>query len=191
MKKTCPHCGSSFFTPRRKTIFCNKDCYGASRQGKERPELSAKLDEQIEMIPIAGCWIWMGCVSEDGHGTRRRNGRGIGVHRIAYCEHHGISIESIDGLVVRHKCDNPPCINPNHLELGTHSDNMRDRVERDRTAYGERAGGCKLNAAQIAEIRTAYVYGSKEFGGGALGKRYGVSAAHIWMIVNNQTRLKG
>ncbi|NIC05759.1 HNH endonuclease [Billgrantia bachuensis] len=59
-------------------------------------------------------------------------GRTIGAHRVAYCKANGLQLASIDGLVVRHKCDNKSCVNPAHLEVGDHSDNIRDAIERGR-----------------------------------------------------------
>jgi len=77
------------------------------------------------------------------------------------------------GEVVRHRCDNPRCINPVHLERGTQLDNVRDRVERDRSAKGERNGKSRLTDAQRAEIK-----GSTETPA-VLARRYGVSPATI------------
>lgn len=191
MEKICPHCGSVFSTPRRSTIYCNKDCYGASRRGIAKPDLTQRLDDQIEMIPISGCWIWMGYTTPDGHGKRRRNGRNYGAHKLAYCDHHQITPEYLGELVVRHRCDVPSCVNPNHLEAGTHADNKQDSINRGRHAYGERSGGAKLTAEEVASIRAAYVRGSNTSGSLALGRKYGVSDVHVRMIVTNKTRVRG
>jgi hypothetical protein len=72
-------------------------------------------------------------------------------HRIAYEQAYG---EIPEGLVVRHKCDNPNCINPRHLELGTHEDNVRDRVERNRSAKGSNNGRAKLTEDDVRYIRS-------------------------------------
>ena len=80
-----------------------------------------------------GCWEWRGGVSGSGYGilsAPRLGLDGARVHRLMWEMHNGpIS----DGLVVRHRCDNPPCINPNHLEIGTHGQNMQDMVDRGRS----------------------------------------------------------
>ncbi len=76
-----------------------------------------------------GCWVWTAAtVGRAGHGSFR-NGRHVLAHRYAYQAYVG-SIPR--GQVVRHKCDNPKCVNPDHLELGTQADNMRDMAERGR-----------------------------------------------------------
>lgn len=72
-------------------------------------------------------------VNEGGYGKRYWRGRsGLLAHRVAYCEHHGLAIDAIKGLLVMHACDNPPCVNPEHLSLGTHTDNKRDNVAKGR-----------------------------------------------------------
>jgi len=77
-------------------------------------------------------------------------------HRWVYEQHHGPIPE---GMVVRHKCDNPPCINIEHLEIGTHQDNMNDMVIRGRARWGENKkrgeenGKAKLTEKEVREIR--------------------------------------
>jgi hypothetical protein len=77
-----------------------------------------------------GCWIWQGNRDRKGYGRISVKGRTTSTHRLAYRLAHGGDIP--DGLVVRHRCDNPPCVNPDHLEIGTPADNSRDMVERGR-----------------------------------------------------------
>jgi HNH endonuclease len=74
------------------------------------------------------CWEWQACRRPAGYGQLMVNKRPVGAHRISYqLAHPG---EDIDGLLIRHKCDNPPCVNPAHLEPGTYQDNADDRVAR-------------------------------------------------------------
>ena len=77
------------------------------------------------------CLEWTRCFNTDGYPRCAWNGSSNGkVHRIVYELVHK---KDITGLVVRHKCDNPKCLNPEHLEIGTPSDNTKDRDERNRT----------------------------------------------------------
>ena len=71
------------------------------------------------------------------------------LHRYMYAQKYG-DISSDD--IIRHICDNPMCINPEHLIKGTHNDNVQDRVNRNRSAIGEKNGRAKLTEAQVIEI---------------------------------------
>lgn len=83
-------------------------------------------------ILTTDCIIWTGAQTTLGYGVRTHNKRRTYVHRIAYCAANGLSISDIEGKVVRHKCDTPSCHNPEHLEIGTQADNMRDMRSRNR-----------------------------------------------------------
>lgn len=86
------------------------------------------------------------------HGYKvERNGVQLIMHRYIYELFSGNKIE--DGLVIRHKCDNSFCINPNHLETGTHQDNVMDRVSRGRSAIGINNGRSKLDEESVISIR--------------------------------------
>ncbi len=83
-----------------------------------------------------------------------------------------------EGLVVRHKCDNTNCINPEHMETGTYLDNIRDKVERNRTTAGEKNAGCKLTIEQAKEIKG--LQGIEPIG--KVAQRYGIGTTQIWRI---------
>ncbi len=70
------------------------------------------------------CWIWRGSKLKTGYGRFHFAGKTITAHRISWMLAHG-SIE--EGMHVLHKCDNPPCVNPDHLYIGTHTQNMQDK----------------------------------------------------------------
>jgi HNH endonuclease len=75
-------------------------------------------------IAIGGpddCWLWKGCVIQAGHGQVHWQGKTVMVHRVVYQLTKG---EIPEGIEVMHKCNNPPCLNPVHLELGTHAENQ-------------------------------------------------------------------
>jgi len=114
-----------------------------------RSEISFFVDEN-------GCWICTSHMPHKGMGRRyfkcTVHGRAELMHRHMYRLVHG---DIPEGRVVRHTCDNPLCINPAHLLLGTHADNVRDRVNRGRSAIGEKNGRAKLTEAQVRAIRQA------------------------------------
>lgn len=89
--------------------------------------------------------------------------------------------------VVRHTCDNPRCINPNHLIAGTQVDNMRDMHERGRAGdcrhYGSDNGRTVLTPTDVLEIRSTYVKGSKVYGLPALARKFGVGTSQIHRVI--------
>lgn len=95
------------------------------------------------------CKIWDKSRRPDGYGEVNFQGKTTRAHRLAYVNANGLTLADIQGKVVRHKCDNPSCVNPEHLILGTHLDNTRDRIERNRGARGERQGSAKLSAENV------------------------------------------
>lgn len=97
------------------------------------------------------CWEWQSRKNESGHGDFKVDGHSEPAHRVAFRMAVG---EIPDGVVIRHTCDNPGCVNPLHLVSGTHADNVRDRVIRNRSAMGENASNTKLTTEQVYEIRS-------------------------------------
>jgi hypothetical protein len=106
-----------------------------------------------------------------GYPTIKINKQRIPMHRYMYEQHKG---KIPDGMIVRHKCDNRLCINPEHLEIGTHADNVRDRVERNRSAIGIQHGRAKLTENDVRFIRQNTALTLTE-----LGKMFGVDIKSI------------
>lgn len=132
-----------------------------------------------------GCLEWTGFKNRDGYGVLHRGGKLIKAHRLAYCNANGKLLDDIAGLVVRHKCDNRKCLNPDHLEIGTNADNTHDRHTRGRDAKGPKNGNSKLTEAEIIAIRRDYRGHCRQTGARPLAKKYGVSVSLISQIVSN------
>lgn len=127
-----------------------------------------------------GCWLWRASVNSDGgHGRFFVNETSIGAHRVSWLLHRG---EIPDGMHVLHNCpdgDNPRCVRPTHLWLGTEVENQHDKKSKDRQAQGEGHGRAVLTVEQVREIRAA------EGGYGrisALARKYCVSRQTIFQV---------
>ena len=129
-----------------------------------------------------GCWEWTGCKrsKRSGYGALKVNGKMYPAHRLAYQLWNG---EIPVGMVVRHKCDNPPCVNPEHLEIGSYKDNTNDMMARGRASVGEKQGCSKLTEDDVREIRILRGFG---FTLKELGKMYAVHFATIAYSMNGK-----
>lgn len=134
------------------------------------------------------CWPARSGIMKTGYSQTWVYPKMIYSHRLAWELIHG-KIQK--GLEICHKCDNPPCCNPNHLFLGTHLDNMRDSKEKGRNShgpvlYGETHPLSKLTYKDVEEIRKIYVPTPRkksEFNCYSLAKRYGVAPSLIHRII--------
>lgn len=139
-----------------------------------------------------GCWEWLGSKNSRGYG--RIYGGGF-AHRVAWTQ----AIGAIpNGMFVCHRCDNPSCVNPDHLFLGTQRDNMRDCKAKGRNSpppandsyrrnfgrEGEAHPGARLTAAQVRRIRE--VYTGRRGEQLALAREYGVSPSTVHLIVHGR-----
>ena len=113
-----------------------------------------------------------------GYGQLTRQRVSQKAHRVAWEIINGIIP---DDLFVLHKCDNPSCVNPNHLFLGTNQDNHNDMVAKDRHTKGERDAMHKLTLADVQNIRLRYSSGGISME--SLGKESGVSTGQIFRII--------
>lgn len=137
--------------------------------------------EKIDASQLWGCWLWTATKNEDGYGQFKLDGQMRRAHKVSYELFVGPIPEGLDVL---HKCDNRGCVNPNHLEVGTHGDNMRQMAERGRSAKGEGHGSAKLTEDQVLEIRGRYAAGGVSQR--ALAAEYGVSHTTIRRVVSNK-----
>lgn len=157
------------------------------------------------------CWLWTAGVDKDGYGRIRVNGAQQRTHQVSYVLHYG---PIPDGMWVLHRCDNPRCVRPDHLFLGTSQDNVADRTTKGRSAtgdrnasrlypdrrprgarhhwrtkpetrmHGERNGRAKLTADDVRQIRVLWATGQHTKV--ALAAQFGVTDVLIGKIVNRQ-----
>lgn len=148
------------------------------------------------------CWIWTGTTLPAGYGVMWFEGRQLLSHRIAWTVYRGPIPQ---GMQVLHKCDNPCCVNPAHLFLGTQHDNMHDMIRKNRSKLGksqhtqvkgvvtprhatsEGRKYTKVSDEQVAEIRQKYFsgYGTQQ----ALADEYGITRSRVGELVRNEGRL--
>lgn len=134
-----------------------------------------------------GCWEWVGLLNRGcGYGRHCYEGKDMKAHRLSYMIHHPLTIDLQEHpkLQVCHKCDNPKCVNPSHLWLGTHTDNMRDKQTKGRQSIGEKHGSVKLTEQQVRDIREKYEKGNTTHR--KLADEYGVSKSTISDIINRK-----
>lgn len=123
------------------------------------------------------CWIWTACKDRLGYGRFYLVRPARLAHVIAYSDVYGPIPE---GLEVCHDCDNPSCVRPDHLFLGTHAENFSDAVAKGRIPSGEKNHLSKLTEQEVIEIRRLR---SQGIGRNELADRFGVTGNNIWCIV--------
>ena len=129
---------------------------------------------------MSGCWLWTAGCNQKGYGLFRLNHRESkpGAHRVSWLLYRG---EIPDGLQVCHHCDMPCCVNPEHLFLGTHAENVADMVKKGRQSYGEINANHKLTEAEVKAIRLDHRNWRQ------VAADYGVSHKTIWEARTGKT----
>lgn len=158
------------------------------KKTKEMPEITEAVTTAFwKKVAITAnpdsCWNWTGAKKEQGYGIMSINHSIYKAHRISYFLNSGIRP---DALFVCHSCDNPLCVNPNHLFLGTHTENMSDMVAKGRAdisgkAKGEKCGRSKLTETQVLEIRKLYSTGVEQ---SEICRQFSIAQASVSLIVN-------
>jgi hypothetical protein len=174
--------------------YCDKHYRRLLKRGDVNDHGSRKVDDgnaverfhQKYEIKESGCWLWTGGTRLNNKGVaypRHWNDyrKSIGAHRFSFELVHGAIPK---GMYVCHKCDTPLCVNPDHLFVGTHHDNMHDMVQKKRsfTGRGENKKGlAKLTNQQADQIRNMDISHQK------LAAMFGVSATTIGRIKSGES----
>lgn len=143
-------------------------------------ELPTRIESKIQPEPNSGCWLWLGGTNQKNYGhiwssELKRHER---AHRMVY----QILIGAIPaGQQLLHRCDNPYCVNPDHMFVGSNAENMADRDAKGRQARGESCALAKLTEDQVRAIRQSS--GSHV----AVGKQFGTSAMNVADIRHRRT----
>lgn len=143
--------------------------------------------EFVDKSGPSGCWLWLGVLRPDGYGKLNWQGRqNQRAHRVSYSIHVR-PLQS--GEVLRHSCDNPPCVNPGHLQPGTHRDNMHDKIRRGRDWTGPRVRGERHHYAKLTEAQAREAIGRLAAGEtySSIGRSLGVSHKAISYIAKGKT----
>ncbi|RZN19478.1 HNH endonuclease [Bradyrhizobium sp. Leo121] len=133
--------------------------------------ITDRLMAKADVDERTGCWNWTGGSNGHGYGRAWANGRMVSAHRLSFELHCG---QIPDGLHVLHSCDNRACINPAHLFLGTHAENIADRNAKGRQARGSANGRAKITEADVIAIRAATGVVQRE-----LATQYGICRQKI------------
>jgi len=152
----------------------------------QRPRPSAdRFWEKVDKRGPDDCWLWQGAKQPGGYGSFWTGKKQDGAHRFSYELHNGPIPPDTD---VCHSCDNPACVNPAHLWLGSRTDNMQDCSRKGRAKSGIHIGADNVNAklteAQVREIRQRYTAGEI---GPNLAREYGVSHQVIYAVIHRKT----
>ncbi len=141
-----------------------------------------RFEEKYTVCNNTGCWNWHGALMGSGYGNiMNENGKLEGAHRLSYRLNKG----DIGASFVLHECDNPLCVNPDHLFLGSQKDNLADMTNKGRRRSNSPKGSkhvhSKLVEKEVLEIRSKYV--PYQYGLQKLADEYGVSKRNIYLII--------
>ena len=142
--------------------------------------LADRFASFVEITRTDECIPWPGYRGTRDYGQIVYQNKTRKAHSVSYALHVGPIPQ---GMVIRHKCDNPPCVNPRHLEIGTQADNVRDAVERGRWQLGETHNRAKLTESQVLEIREL----AKTTPLNILAEKYSMDSSQVCRIVNRKS----
>jgi len=146
--------------------------------GLSPKDIAQLRDKLLSRTIVRGnCWEWQGAKNLKGYGSISVGGVVILVHRLSYRVHHG----RLGDNLVCHRCDNPKCVNPAHLFLGTATDNIHDMYHKGRAAPSP---STKITADDARSNREKYI--PRKYGTTRLAKEYGISCGHVYAILRGE-----
>lgn len=181
----CINCALALMNTNAKILVTEEECPNITNN---LLVINSKIENQfwskVNKLSKNECWEWQGSLYKSGYGSFNFEYRGENTHRVAWKLING-KIE--DNLHILHKCDNRKCVNPDHLFLGTHLDNMQDKVLKNRQyrPIGIKNPSCKLTEIDVANIRSEYQLEKPTHS--ALAHKYNVTKGCITHILNNKT----
>lgn len=171
------------------TGLCNKH-YRRKKRGSSLTELSwcelsprERLEKFTKINPDTECWIWAGSKNKKGYGQIHFEGKTRIAHRVSY----EINIGGIPkNILVCHSCDNPSCINPSHLFLGTNLDNSNDKFSkgRGRALIGQENGNSKLSTDEVIKIKSMLKNNESSY---SIARKFNVKGETVLSIKNKLT----
>lgn len=168
--KTCRCCGN-LYPIQHQSVQRSKYCGALCRAEAMRARFEDRFWGRVLVGKDDECWVWQGSLRGE-YGCVHTNGRTKSCHRVAYELRKG---PIPDGLEIRHSCDNPPCCNPAHLSVGTHSENMRDMSDRGR--------GCGQVLVEQDVMRIRAMFFDEHIPQRTIAKAFGMSPAAISLAV--------
>lgn len=155
-----------------------------SRVEAGRKSLDFRFWRKIYKNEETGCWEWTRSLTSTGYGSAYHNGKMIGAHVLSYILHTGKEIP--ENHEICHICDNRKCVNPDHLFVGTHKDNMRDMKSKGRQNLpkGEKASNAKLTKEQAQSIIEMNKQGVSQR---ELARRHGLNYNTIYALIKGKT----
>lgn len=177
IERVCQECGEPFYVEPWKLrynacLYCSRACAYKHRTTPREVRFWRFVHKTDT------CWVWTGGKHRFGYGKID----GLDAHRVSWEIHNG-PVPS--GMYVCHHCDNPACIRPDHLFLGTQTDNMRDMSRKGRGARGETTPGAKMTAEKVRQLRERYAQGDISMK--AVGEMFGIKPHAVWAIIHRKT----
>ena len=178
VEKTCLSCGQPYRVAQyraTKSKYCSHSCRAIGTMKMRSLPLEDRFWRKVKVKSENDCWLWTAATTNGGYGVIGHRDKTVRAHRLSYEMANGPIPRN---HVVRHKCDNPACVNPDHLEIGTQADNICDAVSRNRNRGPTR----KLTDSAVLDIRQSKDTIRE------CAERHKVSYAYVSLIRNGKAR---